>query len=177
MRLFVAAELPPQILEALSETSASLRDAVEGRFVGSDLFHVTLAFLGERPASEIPVICDLVGEACAKRHAFSTALGELGTFGRSGSAVLWQGFSEGRKEWDALARAVWSQLSALGYTPEHSRFVPHVTLARRANIAGLRIPMPHVDRGIIDCVSLFSSDLSGPRPVYEALDTARLRRV
>ncbi len=175
MRLFIAAELPPQILEALSETSASLRDAVKGRFVGPDLFHVTLAFLGERPASEVPAICDLMRVACVEQPAFKTSLGDLGTFGRASSAVLWQGFSEGRKSWDALAQSVWGQLSVLGYAPEHSRFVPHVTLARRANIQGLHIPMPHVDRGIIDSVALFSSDLSGPRLVYEPLDCARLR--
>ena len=46
MRLFIAAELPENLLEALAETSARLRDTVKGRYVAPDSFHLTLAFLG-----------------------------------------------------------------------------------------------------------------------------------
>ncbi len=169
MRLFVAAELPPNLVEALSETSALVRSCVHGRFVASDSFHVTLAFLGERAGSEVAELESTLDEACESCAAFKTTLGALGTFGRANSATLWQGFCSGNEQWASLASAVQKGLSAVGYTPEHKRFVPHVTLMRRADVSHVALPMPCVERGTIDTVTLFSSDLSGSRPRYEAL--------
>ncbi len=169
MRLFVAAELSEDLVDALSETSARLRSCVRGRYVGPDLFHVTLAFLGERPGTEVPRLADALEQVCAGQKAFSTTLGPLGTFGRKGSAVLWQGFAEGGSAWQELARSVQDALAPLGYKPEHTRFVPPVTLMRRADMAHGTLPMPCVEKGLVNTVTLFSSDLSGERPRYEAL--------
>ena len=168
MRLFVAAELPQQVIEALSETSASLRDAVRGRYVGSDLFHVTLAFLGEVPASRVGEVEGLLRMACASHRPFTATLGPLGSFGRSRRAVLWQGFDRGRDEFDSLAADVRRRLADGGFTFDTKGFLPHVTLMRDANVSAGVLPVPVVDTGTIDTVTLFSSDLSGPRPRYEA---------
>ncbi len=176
MRLFVAAELPEELLEALAQTSASLRDAVRGRFVGPDLFHVTLAFLGEVPASQVDDVAELVRGACAGAPAFSTTLGGLGSFGRSSSAVLWQGFCAGDDQWQALAMRMRTALREGGLSFDQKGFLPHVTLMRRADVARGRLPMPCVETGVVDTVTLWSSDLSGPRPRYEALCRVRLIR-
>lgn len=175
MRLFVAAELPANMVEALSETSALVRSCVHGRFVAPDSFHVTLAFLGERAGSEVAGLESLLDEACASSAAFTTALGALGTFGRANRATLWQGFCGGGEQWASLASAVQKNLSAAGYAPEHKRFVPHVTLMRQADVSCASLPMPCVERGRIDTVTLFLSDLSGSRPRYEALARFGLR--
>ncbi len=176
MRLFVAAELSEELLEALAQTSASLRDTVRGRFVGPDLFHVTLAFLGEVPGSQVDNVAELVREACADASAFQTTLGGLGSFGRSSSAVLWQGFCAGDDEWHSLAMRVRTVLGAGGFSFDEKGFLPHVTLMRRADIARGRLPMPCVETGVVDTVTLWSSDLSGLRPRYEALSRVRLSR-
>lgn len=173
--MFVAAELPEALLDALYETSALLRSCVHGRYVGSDLFHVTLAFLGEVPAIQANDVADCVREGCRGIEPFSTTLGELGTFGRASSAVLWQGFAEGRDEWAALAHGVRAALRADGYAIDKKGFIPHVTLMRRADVAHGRLPMPCVDGGEVQTVTLFSSDLSGARPRYEALERVELQ--
>lgn len=174
MRLFVAAELPDVMLDALAETSACLREAVRGRFVGPDLFHVTLAFLGEVPAAQAQEVAGLVARACEDHAPFHTTFGGLGTFGRASSAVLWQGFAEGRAEWDCLARGVREELTNAGYSIDQKGFIPHVTLMRRADVARGVLPMPCVDGGEVSTVTLFSSDLSGKRPRYEALERIAL---
>ena len=161
--------------EALSETSALLRSCVHGRYVAPDSFHVTLAFLGERAGSEVTELESVLGEACESCAAFNTALGALGTFGRANRATLWQGFSSGNEQWASVVSEVQRGLSTVGYTPEHKRFVPHVTLMRRADISHVALPMPCVERGRIDTVTLFLSDLSGSRPRYEALARIGLR--
>ena len=174
MRLFVAAELPDAMLDALAQTSALLREAVPGRYVGPDLFHVTLAFLGEVPGAQVGDVCQAVCEATAGTEAFSTTLGALGTFGRARSAVLWQGFASGRDEWNALAASVRAELRRAGFSLDEKSFLPHVTLMRRADVSHGVLPMPQVAQGVVHTVTVFSSDLSGPRPRYEAVECVEL---
>ena len=174
MRLFVAAEIPDGCYDALCETSAALRTFVRGRYVGPDLFHVTLAFLGEVSAARLGEVAYLMRKGCAEVAPFHTTLGGLGTFGRASSADLWQGFAEGRDEWDALAQGVRAALRDGGFDIDEKGFIPHVTLMRRADVAHGVLPMPCVDGGVVSSVALFSSDLSGDRPRYEALERVEL---
>lgn len=171
MRLFVAAELPSVLVEALAETSASLRASVRGRYVGADSFHVTLAFLGEVSASRLGSLEAALDEACLGHGAFEVSLGELGSFGRARSATLWQGFREGagRDALAALAADVRSVLAREGFSFDGKTFLPHVTLMRAARIEAGVLPPAQLASGAIDTVTLFRSDLSGERPVYEPL--------
>ena len=173
MRLFIAAELPDTMLDALAETSASLRSSVQGRYVGSDLFHATLAFLGNVEASRVAEIEELLADACSGHAPFETTLGALGSFGRKSRATLWQGFAE-TGEFKALARDVQEALRSAGFDFDRKGFIPHITLMRNADLAAGILPMPAVATGTIDTVTLFSSDLTGPRPVYEALASITL---
>jgi hypothetical protein len=95
MRLFVAAELSEELLEALAQTSALLRESVHGRYVAPDSFHVTLAFLGEVPELQVDAACEALEQACAGVPAIPVTLAPLGSFGRAKRATLWQGFSRG----------------------------------------------------------------------------------
>lgn len=174
MRLFVAAELPDVLLDALSETSAQLRMSVSGRYVGLDSLHVTLAFLGEVPGLLINEVAGIVERACFDHEPFETSLAALGIFGSASDSVLWQGFDRGREAWDALAQDVRDELRKGGFAIDEKGFIPHVTLMRRADLSGGVLPMPCVERGTIDTVTLFSSDLSGERPSYEPLARIRL---
>lgn len=177
MRLFVAAEIPEGCCDALCETSALLRSSVRGRYVGSDLFHVTLAFLGEVSAARVDDVARLMREGCEGIAPFRTTLGALGTFGRSSSATLWQGFCEGRDEWEALAQGVRTALREDDFVIDEKGFIPHVTLMRRADVGRGLLPMPCVDGGEVREVTLYSSDLSGDRPHYEALEHVELRGI
>ena len=174
MRLFVAAELPEVLLEALSETSALLRGQVHGRYVAPDSFHLTLAFLGEVPGALVPMTCDAIDEACSTQPPISVTLGALGSFGRSRKATLWQGFAAGVDELGGLAGDVRECLAEHGLTYDSLAFAPHVTLMRKADLSAGVLPMPVVEKGVIDTVTLFSSDLSGERPRYEPLHRVRL---
>lgn len=177
MRLFIAADLPVALVEALSETSANLRDQVRGRYVAPDSFHVTLAFLGEVPGARVDDVCRALDEACAGQYAIPVALGPLGTFGRARRATLWQGFARGVDELSGLAGDVRELLSEWGFTYDPLAFSPHVTLMRNADVTGSELPMPQVETGLITSVTLYASDLSGKRPVYEPLHTVTLEQV
>ena len=173
MRVFIAAELPEQMLEALAETSASLRGSVPGRYVGPDLFHVTLAFLGEVETYRVADVQVALETACEGHAAFASSLAALGSFGRKSRATLWQGFSDSG-EFAALAHDVRAALSGEGFVFDEKRFIPHVTLMRNADLSAGTLPIPFPAEAMIEDATLFRSNLSGPRPVYEPLFTAEL---
>lgn len=173
MRLFVAAELPENILEALAETSALLRSRVRGRYVAPDSFHVTLAFLGEVERGRFESLASVLEDACKGHRAFGVALGDYGSFGRRSAATLWQGFRDA-EPWVDPAQSVRQRLRDASFSFDEKPFLPHVTLMRAANLKDGALPMPIVAQGTIERVSLFRSDLSGARPVYELLHSVEL---
>ena len=175
MRLFIAAELPEPMLEALAETTALLRSSVHGRFVASDSLHVTLAFLGNVSSYRIDDIADAIEAGCIELLAARATLGQLGSFGKRSRATLWQGFDDV----GPLVRAannVRNELRKRDFTFDAKKFLPHVTLMRNADLSSGELPAPVIASGFIESVTLFSSDLSGTRPVYDPLHTTVLKK-
>lgn len=173
MRLFVAAELPEGALDALAETSALLRGSVRGRFVAPDSFHVTLAFLGEVEGHRADAACSAIDRGCAGIAPFPVTLGDFGCFGKRSKATLWQGFRDAGSL-AALAESVRAELRDAGFSFDGKAFLPHVTLMRAADLTEGELPAPALAEGVVTNVALFRSDLSGQRPVYEALHTVEL---
>lgn len=173
MRLFIAAELPEEMREALAETSALLRASLRGRFVAPDSFHVTLAFLGDVDPWRIDDAADAIDDACRGLHATVCTFGDLGSFGRRSSATLWQGFSE-PGVLPTVAQKVRDELIRRDFDFDAKKFLPHITLMRAVNLSTGTLPSPCQASGLIDQITLFHSDLSGPRPLYEPLHTVEL---
>jgi 2'-5' RNA ligase len=173
MRLFIALELPDELRETLAETQGMLRGCIKGRFVGSDSLHLTLAFLGSVEAHRVPDIEEALQRACAGHDAIDASLGELGAFGRRSKSTLWQAVHP-KHELAALAADVRAELRRSGFSFDEKTFLPHITLMLNADVSTGELPMPHMARGTVDTVTLFKSDLSGPRPVYEGLYSCEL---
>ena len=174
MRLFMAAELPDVLMDALAETQAELRDTLRGRYVAPDMLHVTLAFVGHVPGALVGDAADALEAACPGVAPFEASLGELGFFGRQRKATLWQSVRDDGSL-AGLAEAVRVQLALRDLPFDEKEFRAHVTLMRAVDLTAVPgLPMPHVARGTIDTVTLFSSDLSGPHPVYEPLHRVSL---
>lgn len=169
MRLFIAAELPDELVWALSETSAALRESVRGRFVAPDSYHVTLAFIGELETACIAEVEDALAFACEGTSPIPVELGELGSFGRPRKATLWQAVCDPMGELAACDSRLRKGLSQAGIPFDGKAFKAHVTLMRSAELSGGVLPPATFAQGPISSVALFSSDLSGARPRYEAL--------
>lgn len=168
MRMFIAACLPKTMLDALAETSALLRDTIRGRYAAIDSLHVTLAFLGDVRAASIPDLQLVLDDACGDSPQFEVALGELGSFGKSTRATLWQGFDDDGR-FGSLAHDIRGALTSEGFTFDNRGFRAHVTLMRNADLSSGVLPAPVIERGVVDTVTLFQSDLSGDRPCYSPL--------
>lgn len=125
LRLFLALRIPEDVLDDVQRWQ---REQLPGvRILGRDQLHVTLAFLGHRPASELAAIADALREAAAGageirltpvRYRETRSVGMLVLDDEAGRAA-------------ALAADVQERLERLGvYEREGRRWLPHLTVAR-----------------------------------------------
>ena len=167
IRLFLGYRLPTGVVEALAEWQAK---ELRGRTVPAPNLHVTLAFLGRRPESELPRILDVLGRAAAESEAprlevsgyrETRSVGMLTLDDESGAA-------------SALAGRLHADLAALGvYEPERRPWLPHVTVLRFRERPRLRPALPELGWVSSDAAAFLSRlHPSGAR--YEVLESFAL---
>ncbi len=131
MRLFAALELPHAARATLAAwgRAAAARDPAL-RSVEEDALHVTLHFLGERPAAEIPRLCAAVAGA----PDLAVPLAGTGTLWLAPRRphVLTCGLESPGPALAALHAGLGAALQATagGWTPDGRPLRPHVTVAR-----------------------------------------------
>jgi RNA 2',3'-cyclic 3'-phosphodiesterase len=126
LRLFCALTLPPRALDRLVAWQAGL-PAGGYRLVPRENLHVTLAFLGARPAVEVEAIgAALAGAAAVAQPVLLRPLRYRET--RSVGMVVIEDRDGAAGE---LARDLHARLERLGvYEPERRAWLPHVTVVR-----------------------------------------------
>jgi 2'-5' RNA ligase len=137
LRLFVALELPPAVREALVAFRDAAADPQVWRPVPPESLHLTLAFLGRRPATDVTVIDPILHEAAgpAPRLRLTDAL----LLPPRRARVLCADLADPDGTLATLQARVSEGLSAAGlYTPEKRPFHAHATVARLR--AGARAP-------------------------------------
>jgi 2'-5' RNA ligase len=168
LRLFLGYVLPDDAVAALAEWQAR---ELRGRIVPPGNLHVTLAFLGSRPAGELPAVVGVLEaaarEACVPsfelvryRETRNAGMLELGD--RTGCA-------------GQLAGRLHEQLAALGiYRPEARPWLPHVTVVRYRDRPRLHPPLPELEPFAPSGAAAFLSRLHPTGARYEVLELFRL---
>ena len=160
LRLFCALKLPDDALATLAGWQAEHLREGDGRISPPEALHVTLAFLGSRPAGEVPVIAEALRAASAE-----AAPVEL----RPAC------YRETRNVGMLVCEDVGGAATALAvYRREERAWLPHVTVLRFKKRAGLSPEVPnrcsiHVVRS-----ALYRSTLGAGGARYDALETAAL---
>jgi RNA 2',3'-cyclic 3'-phosphodiesterase len=135
VRLFIALDINDAIRERMAGFMDGLRGfAPDARWVRTDSLHVTLKFIGEKPAE---FVISLKGALAGVRApTFDVAFRGLGFFPTPRSPrVFWAGI-EAPPSLQALAAAVDQATSRLGVPQEEHAFSPHLTLARKSGASG-----------------------------------------
>jgi 2'-5' RNA ligase len=131
LRLFVAIELPHDVLAALEATQGQLRAQGLGglRWVRPEGIHLTLKFLGDIEETKVEPIAHALERALCPFPRFTINVKSLGVFpdGKR-PRILWVGLEGNRLS--ALALAVEKALEPLGFSPEGRGFLPHLTVGR-----------------------------------------------
>ena len=168
-RLFVALPLPEDSRRRLVrwQLDALPARSTDARLVPPENLHVTLAFLGSRPAAELPAIAaELAAAARAGERPVLTAERYRET--RSvGMVVLAD--EDGRA--GRLAEDVAERLARLGvYRPEERPWLPHVTVLRFRSRPRLAPVPPDLGRVSPSDVALYTSVLRRTGAQYAIRD-------
>jgi RNA 2',3'-cyclic 3'-phosphodiesterase len=176
-RLFVAIDLPAPARAELARFRDAAADPAVWRPLPADAIHLTLAFLGHRPASDVATISDVLRAAAGPppRLALERAL----LLPPRRARVLCVSLADPDGTLGELQAHVSDGLAAAGvYVPEKRPFRAHATVAR------LR-PRERPPRAIdaepeklefrSDTLTLFVSRLHPHGAQYEALERVSLR--
>jgi 2'-5' RNA ligase len=131
MRLFVAVNFPARLRQKIARLSRPMQEAgIPGRWAGADQIHLTLKFIGEVSAADVPAITGALAQVAGSFRPFDLAFGPIGAFpSPRRPRVVWLGVEptpELRFVKDDLERS----LSELGVARESRPSQPHITLGR-----------------------------------------------
>ena len=178
LRLFCALRLPSDIVGLLVSWQETAFADADVRILPPDHLHVTLAFLGSRPSSDVDAVANAVrGVARDARQPLLTirryretarvAMLALGEELVSGDAYV------GRA--NELAGDLMRRLEKLGvYRRERRGWLPHVTVARFRTQPGLSPELPDLGAFSPSEVALYSSVLRPTGARYEVLESCPL---
>ena len=172
LRLFLALRLPGDVLDALARWGeAELR---RGRLVPREHLHVTLAFLGARPASDLPAVVAALREAARGASPFALGVRSWRETRSVGMLVL----ADPSGEAGRLAASLHGRLERLGvYRPEARAWLPHVTVLRFRERPRLRPSLPDLGAFVPSDAAAFLSRLHPSGARYEVLESVPLGRM
>ena len=169
LRLFCALRLPEQTIERLVPWQH--RELRGGQLVPPENLHLTLAFLGGRPAAELPAIAGVLRGAAA--HARPVRL-RLHGYRETGSVAMLTFEDEGGAA-TALAEELHGGLERLGvYRREARAWLPHVTVLRFRERPRLRPELPELGEVSPSDAAVFISRLRPGGAEYESVETVAL---
>jgi 2'-5' RNA ligase len=165
LRLFFAAAPDPVAREQIAAASQSL-SLEPGARIPRKNYHMTLAFVGDVAASQLPVMLK-VG-AAQKERAFSVTFDAFEYWPKPGVIVAAAHLIPA--ELHRLWRQLHHELAEHVGTLESERLRPHVTLARKVSQPPVLQAMSAFDWRVRD-FCLMRSDTSGIRSAYTVVDT------
>jgi RNA 2',3'-cyclic 3'-phosphodiesterase len=168
-RLFLAFPLPHDAVERLAEWQQ--RELTGGRIVPPENLHVTLAFLGARPAEELDPITGALREAAA--GAESPILTPEGYRETRSVGMVACSDEEGRAT--RIAEDVFEKLEHLGvYERERRRWLPHITVLRFRERPRLDPPIPDLGPVKLSEAAVYHSVLRPAGAQYSVLESVAL---
>ncbi len=161
MRLFIAIQFDPSIIDSLTEFQNELREeGVTGNFTAAENLHLTLSFIGDY--NDPDAVLDAMEES--NFRPFDISLDGVGHFGD----LFWMGLAD-NPALHAYVKRLRHCLAGVGIPFDKKRFSPHITLIRRAEYKyGDEIPVYDVPEGKmrVENISLMRSDRGKNGMIY-----------
>jgi 2'-5' RNA ligase len=169
LRLFCALRLPDDVLDAIEAWEHEhLRD---GRIVPREHLHLTLAFLGRRPAGELPSIAASLADAAREAAEIVFTPRRYRETRTVGMLVL----DDPTEEAGRLAGRLFGGLEELGvYEREKRPWLPHVTVLRFRKPPKLDPPLPPLAPFSPSDAAVYHSRLRPSGAQYDVLESVAL---
>jgi 2'-5' RNA ligase len=180
LRLFIAVELPQEVIRHLTDITASLQDKrIAGvRWVNAQGVHLTLKFLGNTPVDEVQSITAAMRAAAEGVSPFTVHVHGIGAFPNiRNPRVVWTAIQGNLDPLVELQHRLQEGLESAGFGPDERPFSPHLTIGRiRGRLAAQDIErlaraaedIQRMDRVSlpVQAVSLMESQLARSGAVY-----------
>jgi len=140
-RLFLAVPLPPDVIDLVDRSVASLqKEEWPIRWTAPHNVHVTLHFLGEVEPERAQIIRMALPGIVARHQPFALRTADLGVFPKmKRPRVLWLGLYGPAHRLQALRDAIGETLAEYEFELEDRDFHPHITLGRVRDTRNSRI--------------------------------------
>lgn len=132
-RTFLAISIPcstefPALVERLKK---NLQHEKYINYVKTNQIHLTLKFVGDTPAEDIPTIIEACQKVAKKHKPFTLDFDRTGFFGSNNvPRILWLGMNNQPKALFDLEADLLDAFDDLGYLRDRQNFMPHLTVCR-----------------------------------------------
>jgi len=172
LRLFVALRLPEDVLDVVEPWQRAHLHGV--RAVPREQLHVTVAFLGHRPAGEVDAVLHELRASAAGAPADVRLAAARYRETRSVAMLVLDDQGGGAT---AFATDVQARLERIGsYRREGRPWLPHLTVARFRARPGLRLEPPPMGTFVPSDAAAYLSRLRPGGAQYEVLESVVLNR-
>jgi len=187
MRAFIAFKLPEGVIASLEDLQRALKQqGLKLRWVHPENIHLTLKFIGDISAEEIPAVERVIRTVSLSQTVFSLEAKGLGVFPTVKKArVLWSGIHGDVKRLGDFQSNLDRALADMGFEPEKRSFRGHLTLGRiKGRVDGRALASAISRFGSFasppfkaERLILFKSDLKPSGAVYQELFAENLPNV
>jgi 2'-5' RNA ligase len=189
LRIFIAADIPPSLQQAIQQKVGLLRKTVGDRsvrWVPVQNMHLTLKFLGDVSPTNVESLKEILRIEADSCPVFDITISRLGSFPNSKRPrTLFIGI-QAPAQLEALQRGIDFATARLGYESEARPFSPHLTIGRvketatatdLQKIRGIldQVKIDSLGTAGVDSVHLYKSELKPGGSVYSKLYSAPLR--
>ena len=170
-RAFLAIDINDAAKAELSRLAAQLKGQCHGSFPTSDMYHMTLAFLGDITETQAEALCRVLEGVAEKYSPFDLRLCRLGYFAMPNSATVFCS-TERDNTLLSLAQDVYRAAWDVRIPFDDKPFRANITLGRRVDLSSIRLNTLEVEHVAfpVKGITLYKSTLRPSGPIYEALE-------
>ncbi len=171
-RAFIAIDVSPDAKAELSRLAEVLKDSCHGSYPSHDMYHMTVAFLGDISPLQADAMCRVLEDVADKYDPFELRLCRLGYFAQPNSATVFCS-TERDNTLLSLAQDVYRAAWDVRIPFDDKPFRAHITLGRRVDLSSIRLNSIEVEHVpfMVKGLTLYKSTLRPSGPIYEALET------
>ena len=169
-RSFIAIDIDPNAKKELSRLAGSIKSLCHGSYPSSDMYHMTIAFLGDITVPQAEAMCRVLEDVAEKYRPFELRLCRLGYFAQPESATVFCS-TERDNTLLSLAHDVYRAAWDVRIPFDDKPFRAHITLGRRVDLSTIRLNSIEVEHVpfTISGLTMYKSVLRPSGPIYEAI--------
>ena len=169
-RAFIALDIEDNARHELSRLAAELKAQCHGSYPTSDMYHMTVAFLGDITIAQAESLSRVLEEVAEKYEPFELRLCRLGYFAQPESATVFCS-TERDNTLLSLAQDVYRAAWDVRIPFDDKPFRAHITLGRRVDLSTIRLNSIEVNHVpfTVNGLTLYKSTLRPSGPIYEAV--------